>query len=175
MFTYYMLLQASGVTEGAPEITQAAGDASFMSRYFADWRFLLQRIGQSVALLHIEPDFWGYAEQQSEDPTSLKAAVASANGTFVDDAERRMAAKFFPKAAVYTPKPAFGESIAAGGIWQTICAAQALRRQELPPLLGKTPTLGLTTAERPAGEPWERAVITSCGMNQQFAGLALRR
>ncbi|HEY5037397.1 MAG TPA: beta-ketoacyl synthase N-terminal-like domain-containing protein, partial [Chthoniobacterales bacterium] len=101
--------------------------------------------------------------------------VASANGTFVDDAERRMAAKFFPKAAVYTPKPAFGESIAAGGIWQTICAAQALRRQELPPLLGKTPTLGLTTAERPAGEPWERAVITSCGMNQQFAGLALRR
>ena len=81
MFTYYMLLQASGVTEGAPEITQAAGDASFMSRYFADWRFLLQRIGQSVALLHIEPDFWGYAEQQSEDPTSLKAAVASANGT----------------------------------------------------------------------------------------------
>jgi hypothetical protein len=81
MFTYYQLLQSSGVTEGAPEVTQAAADASFMTRYFADWRFLLQHIGQGVALLHIEPDFWGYAEQESEDPTSLKAAVASANAT----------------------------------------------------------------------------------------------
>lgn len=81
MFTYYQLLQASGVSEGAPEVTQAATDAAFMTRYFADWRFLLQKIGQGVALLHVEPDFWGYAEQQSEDPTSLAAAVASANAT----------------------------------------------------------------------------------------------
>ncbi|HEX3817385.1 MAG TPA: beta-ketoacyl synthase N-terminal-like domain-containing protein [Chthoniobacterales bacterium] len=100
--------------------------------------------------------------------------VASANGTFIDEAERRMAAKFFPEAALYTPKPALGESIAAGGIWQTICAALALRWQELPPLLGKAPTPSLTTAQQPAGERWERAVVTSCGMNQQFAGLALR-
>ena len=32
-------------------------------------------------------------------------------------------------------KPALGESVAAGALWQVICAAQALRRQELPPLL----------------------------------------
>jgi hypothetical protein len=81
MVTYYQLLQASGVTEGAPEVTQAATNGTFMARYFADWRFLLQQIGQGVALLHIEPDFWGYAEQQSEDPTSLTATVASANAT----------------------------------------------------------------------------------------------
>jgi hypothetical protein len=81
MFTYYQLLLGSGVTEGAPEVTQAATNTAFMTRYFADWRFLLQGIGQKVALLHIEPDFWGYVEQQSEDPTSLKASVASANPT----------------------------------------------------------------------------------------------
>lgn len=81
MFTYYELLQASGVNEGADEVNVAANDASFMSRYYADYRFLLQRIGSSVALVHLEPDFWGYAEQQNLDPTALPAAVASANPT----------------------------------------------------------------------------------------------
>jgi hypothetical protein len=84
MVTYYQLLQASGVTEGAPEVTQAATNATFMARYFADWRFLLQQIGTGVALLHIEPDFWGYAEQAAQpgnDPTTLPAAVATANAT----------------------------------------------------------------------------------------------
>jgi hypothetical protein len=79
MVTYYQLLQSSGVAEGAAEVTQAATDATFMSRYFADWRFLLQQVGQSVFLLHIEPDFWGYAEQIGTAATSLPAAVASAN------------------------------------------------------------------------------------------------
>jgi hypothetical protein len=81
MITYYQLLQSSGVTEGAPEVNSAANDAAFMARYFADWRFLLKQIGGGVALLHVEPDFWGYAEQISEDATSLPAAVASANPT----------------------------------------------------------------------------------------------
>ncbi len=52
-----------------------------MARYFADWRFLLQQIGMTRALLHIEPDFWGYAEQHAGDPTTEMAAVASANAT----------------------------------------------------------------------------------------------
>jgi hypothetical protein len=81
MITYYEILQASGVNEGAPEVTQAATDAAFMTRYFADWRFLLQQIGNATVLLHIEPDFWGYAEQTGQDPHSLSAAVATANAT----------------------------------------------------------------------------------------------
>jgi len=79
MITYYQLLQSSGVAQGAPEVQQAATDATFMARYFADWRFLLQQIGTTKALLHIEPDFWGFAEQLAEDATTLPAAVASAN------------------------------------------------------------------------------------------------
>ncbi len=81
MFTYYELLQASGVAEGSAEVTQAANDPAFMSRYFADLRFLLQKIGTQPALLHLEPDFWGYAEQVNGDATAIAAEVSSANST----------------------------------------------------------------------------------------------
>lgn len=80
MITYYMLLQASGVGEGTPEVTQA-NNATFMARYYADWRFVAQQLGNELAFLHIEPDFWGYAQQVNADPTKIPAAVASANPT----------------------------------------------------------------------------------------------
>ena len=80
MITYYVLLQASGVAEGAAEVTKA-NDASFMARYYADFRFVTQQVGTDVALLHIEPDFWGYAQQINDDATKIPAAVASANPT----------------------------------------------------------------------------------------------
>jgi hypothetical protein len=79
MITYYEILHASGVGEGAPEVNVAAKDVNLMKRYFADWRFALQQIGNRVAILHLEPDFWGYAQQVGKDPTKLPAAVASAN------------------------------------------------------------------------------------------------
>jgi hypothetical protein len=81
MLTYYLILPASGVAEGTPEVTQAARDRAFMTRYLADWRFLLQRLGGTVAFLHLEPDFWGYAQHAGSDPHALAAAVASANPT----------------------------------------------------------------------------------------------
>ena len=81
MFTYYEILQASGVAEGSAEVTSAATSTQTMTRYFADWRFLLQQVGSARAILHIEPDFWGYAEQHGSDPTMEAAAVASANST----------------------------------------------------------------------------------------------
>lgn len=100
--------------------------------------------------------------------------IASANGTFIDEAERAAALKYFPRAAVYTPKPALGESVAAGAIWQLICAAQALRRQALPPLLHTPADFRLTSEQVPKTERWKRAVVTTCGLNQQVAALALR-
>ena len=79
MFTYYEILQASGVQEGTAEATQAANNATFMARYYADFRFMLKQIGNAPALVHVEPDFWGYAEQANVDPHLTAAAVASAN------------------------------------------------------------------------------------------------
>ncbi len=85
MITWYQILQASGVAEGSAEVTSAATNQSLMSRYYADYRFMLQQIGQSAAIVHIEPDFWGYAQQyavtHSMTATTIPAAVASANST----------------------------------------------------------------------------------------------
>jgi hypothetical protein len=78
-FTYYEILQASGANEGADEVRVAA-DATFMRRYFDDFRFFLQQLG-GAALIHLEPDFWGYAQQLSDDPHTLPAAVSTANPT----------------------------------------------------------------------------------------------
>jgi hypothetical protein len=85
MFTYYEILQTaqatiSGFQEGTAEATQAATNVGIMTRYYNDWRFLLQEIGTSKVMLHIEPDFWGYV-RQAGDPTTLAAAVGSANPT----------------------------------------------------------------------------------------------
>jgi 3-oxoacyl-(acyl-carrier-protein) synthase len=109
-------------------------------------------------------------------PTDDDLVVASANGTFVDAAEESAIARHCPRAAVYTPKAALGESVGAGGIWQVICAAQSLQTQTLPPV----PQAPADTSLRIAREQQQtltarRAIVTTCGMNQQVAGLALRR
>ena len=80
MVSLYMILQASKVVEGPAEVT-AANDPSVMTRYFDEFRFLLKQVGSDVALVHVEPDFWGYAQQLNPDPTQIPAAVASANAT----------------------------------------------------------------------------------------------
>jgi hypothetical protein len=79
MFTYYQLLQSMAPpSEGEREVAQVA-DAAFMRRYLADYRFLLQQIGEEVALVHLEPDFWGFAGRQKTACSALPAAVAAAN------------------------------------------------------------------------------------------------
>jgi len=78
MLTYYQLLQSmSAPSEGAGEVA-AVADPSLLARYLADWRFLLDQVGQRKALLHVEPDFWGYAEHRDADPARIPAAVSAA-------------------------------------------------------------------------------------------------
>src|SRR4051812_1477152 len=84
---------------------------------------------------------------------------ASANGTFVDEAERVAIASHCPAAAVYPVKAALGESVGASSLWQTICAAQALLTQRLPAQTNRS--------------PFKTALISTCGLNQQVAGLRL--
>jgi 3-oxoacyl-(acyl-carrier-protein) synthase len=91
-------------------------------------------------------------------PTDLVAA--SANGTFIDQAEQAAIRKHSPNARVYAVKEALGESVGASSLWQTICGAQALITQRLP--------------EPAAPVPLQSAVVSTCGLNQQVAGLRLR-
>jgi hypothetical protein len=76
-FTYYELLQTSKLAEGTAEVG-AINDAAFLSRYLADYRFLLQQIGADTAFVHIEPDFWGYGQQLNSDPHAIAAKVREA-------------------------------------------------------------------------------------------------
>ncbi len=93
--------------------------------------------------------------------------VSSANGTFIDAAEQKAAhASALP---IYSPKPALGEAVSAGGLWQVIIAAQALQSQQLPPQLhdGSQHESPLPLARA------QRALVLTCGLNEQAAGLRL--
>ena len=96
------------------------------------------------------------------------SVIASANGTFVDLAERAAMEKEMPGARVYSPKAALGESVGASALWQIVIAVQALRTKRLPPQV-KQPTAGWVSA----GCSCLRTIVLSCGLNQQVAGLRL--
>ena len=100
--------------------------------------------------------------------------ISSANGTFIDGAEFRALQELIPNALVYTAKPALGESVGAAGLWQVIVAAQALRSAEIPPVLhaDSSVPLRLSRSRMPIPNA-QRAIVLSCGLNQQAAGLRL--
>lgn len=80
VFTYYQELQGSKLAEGSTQVS-ALNDAAFMSRYLGDWRLLLRTIGQHRAMLHIEPDLWGYVRNVNSNPHSVPAKVKTGDAT----------------------------------------------------------------------------------------------
>jgi hypothetical protein len=69
VLTYYQLLQSlpsRGANEAARDISNLRNRATMRS-YWADFRLLLRRVaaaaGRHLAIIHIEPDLWGYLEQ----------------------------------------------------------------------------------------------------------------
>ena len=106
--------------------------------------------------------------------SEVDLVIASANGTFVDQSEYQALTATVPNARVYTAKPALGESVGAAGLWQVILAAQALRSGEVPPVLHADPAIALhlSLSRTPLVEA-RRAIVLTCGVNQQTAGLRL--
>jgi 3-oxoacyl-(acyl-carrier-protein) synthase len=106
--------------------------------------------------------------------TEIDLVISSANGTFIDQAEYKALRQVIPDAVVYTAKPALGESVGAAGVWQVIFGAQALRHRELPAVLHADPaiSLRLSLSRMPVASA-RRAIVLSCGVNQQVAGLRL--
>ena len=106
--------------------------------------------------------------------TQIDFVISSANGTFVDQAESEAIRQIVPDALVYTGKPALGESVGAAAIWQVILAAQALCSAELPPALHVQSAVALRLPlSRTTLAGADRAIVLSCGLNQQAAGLRL--
>jgi hypothetical protein len=102
---YSMAAAGDGVLSGLSSDT-------FEKGYWSDVKLLFQRLAifNKPAVVHFEPDFWGYAEQQSnEDPTSLKVALRAAAPDCADLSEDlvgmgnciiRLARMYAPKALI---------------------------------------------------------------------------
>ena len=146
---------------------------------------LLARHG-SIMIDHIHPGSYYRRRTEAEgvlnrilcdlSQTEIDLVVSSANGTFIDQAECKALRQIVPDAFVYTPKPALGESVGAAGLWQVIVGAQALHRGELPPVLHGALTIPLRiSALRMSVATPDHALVLSCGVNQQIAGLRLRK
>ena len=100
--------------------------------------------------------------------------ISSANGTFIDQAERRALEQVLPNAIAYTAKPALGESVGASGLWQVILGAQGLRHGELPPVLHADLNISLRLSlSRMSVAGARRAIVLSSGVNQQVAAVRL--
>jgi 3-oxoacyl-[acyl-carrier-protein] synthase II len=106
--------------------------------------------------------------------TQIDFVISSANGTFVDQAESEAVRQIVPDAFVYTAKPALGESVGAAAVWQIILATQALRTAELPSVLHAHSAVTMRLSHSRTSMPGaRRAIVLSCGVNQQAAGLRL--
>ena len=71
MFTLYSMADAG---EGQSEVLQ---DDAYMKAYLEGARLLFQRLGAfgDPAVVHFEPDFWGFMQQKEPDPREQKAQV----------------------------------------------------------------------------------------------------
>lgn len=100
--------------------------------------------------------------------------IASANGTFIDEAERAGVLELIPESIVYAPKTALGESVGASAIWQVIVAAQALQTGRVPALRHTSPRRGLQIRSDTAAEfSSPSSIVSSCSLNQQASGIRL--
>lgn len=90
------------------------------------------------------------------------AVIGCANGTFFDTIEQRAVAARIPHATVYLPKQAFGETLGASALLQTVVGALALQHGALP---------GGPVQEKKI----ESVLVSALGFNQQASGAVLRR
>lgn len=92
----------------------------------------------------------------------VSAVIGCANGTFTDAVERRALAARLPNATVYLPKQAFGETLGASALLQTVVGALALQHGMLP---------GGPVSDKKI----QSVLISALGFNQQASGAVLRR
>jgi hypothetical protein len=130
MFTLYQM-----ATNGDGNLADL-NDNAFMTRYWSNVRLLYQQIAAygKPALVNLEPDFWGYAELQSnQDPTKLTALVTINTdcGSLSNDIVGiagcmvKMARQYAPKAYVGFPPSDWG----GGSTAQVVTFMQAIGAQ----------------------------------------------
>jgi hypothetical protein len=87
------------------------GDDTFMQSYWDQTRLLFQRIAMygKPAVVHVEPDFWGYAEMTSKGvPSMLTVKVSASECSGLPNDVSGMARCIFTLARMYAPKAVVG-------------------------------------------------------------------
>jgi 3-oxoacyl-[acyl-carrier-protein] synthase II len=103
---------------------------------------------------------------------SSEVIVSSANGTFVDEVERKVFDELYPTVPVYAPKPAIGEALGASALLQVAVAGLVLRHQQLPGTLAAGSKLRSVNRETRACSS-SHALVTCVGFNHQVNALKL--
>ncbi len=77
-FTYYQMVPTIGA-EGASAEQKALNNAAIMADYYKDFTALMQQLHRygAAALVHVEPDMFGFLETLNGNPALLSASVAS--------------------------------------------------------------------------------------------------
>jgi hypothetical protein len=122
MFTLY---QMADWGDGQAVEMSAVANATFMQMYWSAAKLMFTRLGAygKPALVNLEPDFWGYAEQTSSNPAAIYADVqdegadcASLSNTIAGMAQClvRLARTYAPKTLVgFSPSMWGGSSVQA--------------------------------------------------------------
>jgi hypothetical protein len=79
MWTWFELPDLTTATAWQDEV-KAVNRVDLLTRYLNDYRFFLQKIGNSHDMIDLEPDFWGYVRSLG-NPHQVAAQVSSANPT----------------------------------------------------------------------------------------------
>jgi hypothetical protein len=113
-WTWYMLRPLgtlAGKGDGPSEVA-AIDDAALLTLYMDDYRFFLQKIGNSRTMIDLEPDFWGFAQSlQNGNPHLVPAKVSTANPTDCatqEDSAAGLARCLISMARKYAPNTAVG-------------------------------------------------------------------
>ena len=112
MFTLYQM-----AANGDGNLSGLSDDA-FMKSYWDQTRLLFQRLAMfgKPAVVHVEPDFWGYAEMQSHGtPSTLAVKVSASECGGLSQDVRGMAGCIFRLARMYAPKAVVGLHASAWG------------------------------------------------------------
>lgn len=136
---------------GAVLLERSNGESSSMSA-------TIEKIVAGKNFFHRSEALSRMAELVRYLENEIGFGVVSANGTFIDRAERVAIGNEIP---LYSPKFALGESVGASIFWQLISAVQALKTGTLPGV-----------SNWPAAS---RVLVLACGLNQQTGGLTLCR
>jgi hypothetical protein len=83
-FTYYQIVPTTGA-EGASAEHSALNNAATMADYYKDFTSLMQQLHQygGPALVHVEPDMFGFLQTLNANPALLTASVASSGDSNV--------------------------------------------------------------------------------------------